>query len=93
MKSSLIVRWLFWRVKHMDVEALPDEPARLAIEWREDDLTRMEGIGPRVAAVPHEAGITSFETLSRAEPDEEKNVSSAAGLQKLQDELKGGTRK
>ncbi len=81
-----------------------------------DDLTKIEGIGPKVAKVLSDSGITSFESLSTADPSEVKTVLNEAGLQmmspegwieqaefaaredwdglqKLQDELKGGRRR
>jgi predicted flap endonuclease-1-like 5' DNA nuclease len=81
-----------------------------------DDMTRIEGIGPKVAKVLKEAGITSFNSLANADATEVKNKLNEAGLQmmnpegwieqaqlaaqedwdglqKLQDELKGGRRK
>jgi large subunit ribosomal protein L17 len=91
----------------------PDLPRR---ERAEDDLTMIEGIGPKVARVLKDVGITNFDALSNADPVEVKNVLNEAGLQmmspdgwieqaqyaakedwdgleKLQDELKGGRRK
>lgn len=81
-----------------------------------DDLTRLEGIGPKVARLLHESGITTFSALSKANAGElQKDLSTAGlqmmnaegwieqatlaakgdwqGLQKLQNELKGGRRK
>jgi len=82
----------------------------------QDDLVRLEGIGPRVAKILNEAGITTFAALANANPTEIQKTLSAAGLQmlypegwieqaalaakgdwagleKLQNELKGGRRK
>lgn len=48
-----------------------------------DDLTTLEGIGPRVAGILNEAGIHSFADLAAANADEvEKNL-DAAGLQMM----------
>ncbi len=81
-----------------------------------DDLTLLEGIGPKVARILNEAGITTFSSLAAANAaDLQKTLSAAGlqmmnpegwieqavlaargdreGLQKLQDELKGGRRK
>lgn len=91
-------------------------PKNERIETGNDDLTRIEGIGPKVAGVLKNTGITSFDSLANADPAEVKNVLNEAGLQmmtpdgwieqaefaakedwdglqKLQDELKGGRRK
>ena len=113
---GLIVWWLFRRVKKMEMDALAEPPTSPVREKREDDLTKIEGIGPKVEKVLKEAGITSFESLSQVSPAEVKSTLDAAGLQmmnpegwieqahlaargdwqglqKLQDELKGGRRK
>lgn len=42
-------------------EAAPEEPPPA------DDLTRIEGIGPRIAEVLHQAGIRTFSQLAAAE--------------------------
>jgi small subunit ribosomal protein S2 len=91
-------------------------PKNEKVEKGSDDLTKIEGIGPKVAGVLKNAGITSFDGLANAEPAEVKGVLNEAGLQmmnpegwieqaefaakedwdglqKLQDELKGGRRK
>jgi predicted flap endonuclease-1-like 5' DNA nuclease len=94
----------------------PEFPKNEKMGTGNDDLTRIEGIGPKVAGVLENAGITSFDSLANADPAEVKNVLNEAGLQmmnpegwieqaefaakedwdglqKLQDELKGGRRK
>ncbi|MEJ2207969.1 MAG: hypothetical protein P8129_02905 [Anaerolineae bacterium] len=43
-----------------------------------DDLRRIEGIGPRIAGVLQEAGILSFEQLSRTDPDQIRGILEAA---------------
>lgn len=80
-----------------------------------DDLTIIEGIGPKVAAILNQAGITSFRHLADANvsdleqllrtaglrmmnpttwPEQARLASLAdhEGLQKLQEQLKGGRR-
>jgi predicted flap endonuclease-1-like 5' DNA nuclease len=96
-----------------EISGMPASPGG---ERAEDDLTIIEGIGPKVAGVLKDAGINDFDALSSADPAEVKNVLNEAGLQmmspegwieqaefaakedwdglqKLQDELKGGRRK
>lgn len=91
-------------------------PKNKRIEAGNDDLTRIEGIGLKVAGVLKNVGITSFNSLANADTAEVKNVLNEAGLQmmdpegwiaqaefatkedwdglqKLQDELKGGRRR
>lgn len=48
-----------------------------------DDLTILEGIGPKVASVLNEAGIVSFAQLATANPEQVREVLKKAGLQML----------
>ena len=52
-------------------------PARLV---GPDDLKIVEGIGPRIAAILKEAGISSFVQLAAAKPEELIAITKAAGL-------------
>ena len=65
-------------------EAMKATPERRSTE--KDDLQKIEGIGPKVARVLNDAGITTFEALARAEPDEIKTTLNAAGLQMMNPE-------
>lgn len=83
-----------------------------------DDLKKIEGIGPKIAGLLNEAGITTFAGLGKATEKKLADVLQEAGarfrlakpktwqeqaklaadgkwdeLKKLQDELKGGSRK
>jgi predicted flap endonuclease-1-like 5' DNA nuclease len=51
-----------------------------------DDLVKLEGIGPKVARVLNEAGITTFAALAAANPVEIQKTLSAAGLQMMNPE-------
>ena len=44
-----------------------------------DDLKKIEGIGPKIAQLLNESGITSFEELASAEVDKIKEILEAAG--------------
>lgn len=48
-----------------------------------DDLTKLEGIGPKVARLLNESGITTFLALSKANAGELQKKLSAAGLQMM----------
>jgi hypothetical protein len=82
----LIVWALFRRVKRMEVEALAEPPTTPRKQTQADDLTKIEGIGPKVAQVLKEAGITTFAALSQAEVEELKKSLHAAGLQMMNPE-------
>ena len=82
----LIVWALFRRVKRIEVEALAEPPTTPRKQTQEDDLTKIEGIGPKVSQVLQEAGITTFAVLSQAEVEELKKPLHAAGLQMMNPE-------
>jgi len=50
------------------------------IETRVDDLELIEGIGPKIASVLREAGITSFVQLAQEEPGNLKVILEKAGM-------------
>lgn len=51
-----------------------------------DDLVRLEGIGPKVAKVLNDAGITTFAGLASANAADLQKILSAAGLQMMNPE-------
>ena len=68
--------------------AAKDEPAKKAPAKKAaakkaagDDLKKIEGIGPKIADVFKEAGIDTFEKLSKADPAKLKDTLTAAGDQ------------
>ena len=48
-----------------------------------DDLTRIEGVGPKVSQALHEAGISTFEALASAAVEDIQKVLSEAGLRMM----------
>jgi predicted flap endonuclease-1-like 5' DNA nuclease len=76
--------------------AVPEEPCRQAEDTAEseptpapepepktepDDLTRIEGIGPKMSSVLAEAGTVTFEQLAEHDPEALKEMLRAEGLQ------------
>jgi predicted flap endonuclease-1-like 5' DNA nuclease len=53
--------------------------ASLAKEKGGDDLTKIEGVGPKVAEVLHEAGITSFAKLAESKAEDIKEILEKSG--------------
>ncbi|HEX5840036.1 MAG TPA: DUF4332 domain-containing protein [Anaerolineales bacterium] len=51
-----------------------------------DDLVSLEGIGPKVARILNDAGITTFAALADAKADEIQKILSASGLQMMNPE-------
>jgi len=64
-----------WRVGERHDEFMPEE---LALEA--EDLTRISGIGPKVAALLHEASIATFAQLAATDVDELRRILRAAGI-------------
>jgi predicted flap endonuclease-1-like 5' DNA nuclease len=63
-----------------DPQAERVSPARLAGAGQGDDLKIIEGVGPRIAAILNEAGISSFAQLAAAKPAELQRMLKAGGL-------------
>jgi predicted flap endonuclease-1-like 5' DNA nuclease len=57
------------------VEAIPIA----AVAAQADDLKVVEGIGPKIEAVLHEAGILTFEQLAQTDPEHINAILDAAG--------------
>lgn len=53
-------------------------PAAKAPAPQSDDLTRIEGIGPKTASILNQAGITSFQALTVLTSEEIKDILRAA---------------
>jgi hypothetical protein len=81
----LLIFWWLNRRQDAKLEE-PPETLRAQQEQREDDLKRIEGIGPKVERVLHDAGIRTFDALARANPDEVKQTLNSAGLQMMNPE-------
>jgi hypothetical protein len=83
---ALMAWWLFRRVNGMQRSALAEPPTTPRKDTREDDLKKIEGIGPKVEQILKQAGIRSYESLSAADPAEVQNVLKEAGLQMMNPE-------
>lgn len=80
----VIVGWLVSRNKKPEAEVVHAPHAEHA--HAADDLTILEGIGPKVAQVLKEAGITTFAALAEAVPAKVQQALNAAGLQMMNPE-------
>lgn len=78
--------WAFRREKREKVNVEPKERARNAESAPMDDLTKIEGIGPKVAKVLKDAEITTFDDLSRADTAHVQQILNEAGLQMMKPE-------
>jgi len=58
--------------KVIEVSAAPDAVS--------DDLTKIEGIGPKISSLLAEYGINGFEQLARSTPDQLNQIVKDAGL-------------
>lgn len=60
-------------------EKSPPVEVKPEIDKEPDDLTRIEGIGPKVSAALVNAGIKSYETLAKADVNDLKQILESAG--------------
>ena len=71
----------------VDFIGRPDEERQVETkpeaEVEADDLTIIEGIGPKVASVLNDAGISTFEALSNARVEDLQQILDDAGLQMM----------
>jgi large subunit ribosomal protein L17 len=72
----VITGWLTSRKTALETEST----TQIHPHGMEDDLTVLEGIGPKVAKVLHAAGISSFAALAEAEPGKVQEYLKQAGL-------------
>ena len=61
------------------VAAKKTAPAKKPVVAKADDLKRIEGIGPKIAGLLNDAGISTFTQLSKASPKKLADVLTAAG--------------
>jgi len=87
--AILLLAAIWWAFRHETREKAsvePKERARYDKKASADDLTKIEGIGPKVAKVLDQAGITTFDALAQADPSDVKKVLNDAGLQMMNPE-------
>lgn len=80
----IVVGWLSSNRKQDQAEVMHE--AKKSAKKDADDLVRIEGIGPKVARVLNEAGITTFEDLAHAKIADVQKSLNAAGLQMMNPE-------
>lgn len=75
------VWWQPWAVQEVRLGALEEVPPVAAdvSDPVADDLTRIEGIGPKLAAKLSEVGVTTFATLAATPVERLEAVIAAAG--------------
>ena len=81
----VIVGWLTSRRNGSGHEVRHEAHAPAAHK-EPDDLTKLEGIGPKVAKVLNGAGVTTFEDLAHARTEDIQNALNTAGLQMMNPE-------
>jgi predicted flap endonuclease-1-like 5' DNA nuclease len=78
--------WAFRRESKEKASVEPKERALKEPKASPDDLTKIEGIGPKVARILQEDGITTFDALAHANSAEVQKVLNDAGLQMMNPE-------
>lgn len=62
------------------VEApVAEKPAKSASKIKQDDLKIIEGVGPKIEQLLHDAGITTWASMAEASPDRIKEILAEAG--------------
>lgn len=81
----VLIGWFTSRKKEDDAPAEVHAPAPddHVEEVKPDDLTTLEGIGPKVSSVLADAGLTTFAGLAAADADALREVLKEAGLQMM----------
>lgn len=82
----VLVGWWVSRNKGEQVEAESEAHAAPKAEKSADDLTKLEGIGPKVAKVLNEAGVASYADLAEADAAKLQEALNAAGMQYMNPE-------
>lgn len=63
-----------------DLQIRPSTPARTPVSSKQDDLRRIEGIGPKTQNLLREAGITSFDNLASSDMTKLESILRKARL-------------
>ncbi len=85
---GLIAVWLYWLERRATLEVAETEemePLRVRVspaahEAEPDDLTCIEGIGPKMSSVLETAGIVTFEQLASSDVDALRQLLREEGL-------------
>lgn len=81
----IVVGWLTSPKEQRQAEPLREAPKSKG-KKAADDLTRIEGVGPKVMKVLKSAGITTFDELARAKVSDVREALNEAGLQMMNPE-------
>jgi helix-hairpin-helix protein len=87
--AILLLAAIWWAFRRESTERASIESEESTHDGRKassDDLTKIEGIGPKVERVLNEAGITTFDALAKADAGEVQKALNEAGLQMMNPE-------
>jgi len=79
----VVIGWWVSRNKGEQVEVQVEAHAAPQAEKSADDLTKLEGVGPKVAKILAEAGYVSFADLANADATEVDKILDANKLQMM----------
>jgi hypothetical protein len=83
----LVLLWFWFGREEEEVEAVEVETRSagvdLSAEVEPDDLKKIEGIGPKVASLLNEAGITTFQQMVAAGAEKLESILDEASLQMI----------
>ncbi len=81
--SGVLVSWLLRRRNGEELEDSPGERGLHKENVEVNDLTKIEGIGPKVARILNESGISTFDALANADASEVPQILTVGGLQMM----------
>ena len=87
--AILLLAAIWWAFRRESTEKARVEPKERDLNERKastDDLTKIEGIGPKVARVLKDDGITTFDALAHANSADVQKALKDAGLQMMNPE-------
>lgn len=89
LAAILLLALVWWAFRHEKTENESSQYKESVSKERKsstDDLTKIEGIGPKVEKVLNDAGIITFDSLASADAGDVQKTLKEAGLQMMNPE-------
>lgn len=81
----VLVVLLWWWLRRPEGKAVPAAKPEPTVPPTPDDLTRIEGIGPKISSLLQTAGITTFAQLAATDVSRLEQILTEADLRALAD--------
>lgn len=76
----LVIAWWYFRSQRSESAPVKMESAPHPTPAADDDLTMIEGIGPKISAILRSAGITAFSQLAAMDADRVREILEQGGI-------------